>query len=400
VGRTRASRSPSPPPSRGGMVCTYIERNLVHSQGDFYGQPFRLTPEQKRFIWNAYELRPDGRRRYRRVLRGRPKGDGKTELAAAIGCVELGLAGQHGFPKAPEIPVAAASFEQADLLFGAAKAMISEGPLAPFFECFDTEILRTDGPGRMFRVAAQAGTNDGLRPTFFLADELHEWTGGKERVHLVIENGLAKRRDAWSLGISTAGSDKETLLGRLYDHGKRIEAGEIEDDGFLFDWLEAAEGFDLETEDGLLAAVLSCNPHAERFGMLEGILRRYGEVPRFEFERYNLNRWTEADDSWVSPSDWDGCAGTVALEPDQEVWLGVDIGGQKDSSAVVVVGWVDNVLHVEQWIGEPDEKHTVSTHEARARIVHAADGTPSGRWRSTGQCSARVRRSSRTEVWR
>jgi len=225
MGQTRGSRPSNPPPSRGGLVCSYIEQNLVHSSGDFYGRPFRLTPEQRQFIWRAYELRPDGRRRYRRVLRGRPKGAGKTELAAAIGCVELALAGQHGFPDAPEIPVAAASFDQADLLFGAAKAMIAEGPLAPFFECFDTEILRVDGPGRMFRVAAQAGTNDGLRPTFFLADALHEWTGGKERVHLVIENGLAKRRDAWSLGISTAGSDKDTLLGHLYDHGRRIEAG-------------------------------------------------------------------------------------------------------------------------------------------------------------------------------
>ena len=53
--------------------------------------------------------------------------------------------------------------------------------------------------GRMYRVAAIAGTNDGGLPTFFVADELHEWVGRKERVHVVIANGLAKRKDAWSL---------------------------------------------------------------------------------------------------------------------------------------------------------------------------------------------------------
>lgn len=88
---------------------------------------------------------------------------------------------------------------------------------------------------------------------------------------------------------------------------------------------------------------------------------------------YHLNRWTEADDSWVSPSDWDACAATVDLKDGQDVFLRVDIGGQKDSSAVVVAGWVGDVLHVRSWIGEPDDKRTVSTHEARARIVEAAD---------------------------
>ena len=33
--------------------------------------------------------------------------------------------------------------------------------------------------GTMFRVAAEAGTNDGGLPTAFLADEIHEWVGRK-----------------------------------------------------------------------------------------------------------------------------------------------------------------------------------------------------------------------------
>src|SRR5215210_6938849 len=165
----------------GRRVCKWVERFLVHGEGDHYGTPFILTDDQARFVFCCYERRADGRRRYRRVLRGRPKGSGKTALAAAIALAELG--GPVG-PTSPVIPVAAASFEQADLVFGTARAMVSEGPLEPFFELYDTEILRRDGPGRMYRVAAAAGTNDGARPTFLVADEVHEWTGNKERVHL------------------------------------------------------------------------------------------------------------------------------------------------------------------------------------------------------------------------
>lgn len=338
--RTRGSGSSGGTlrPSRGAFVCWFIERWLVHGEGDFYGRPFRLTPEQKRFVYRCYELRPDGSRQFRRVLRGRPKGDGKTELAAAIGCVELAAAGQRGFPGSPLIPVGAASFEQADLLFGAARTMISEGPLASFFEVFDTEILRRDGPGRMYRVAAAAGTNDGTRPTFLLADELHEWTGNKERVHLVLANGLAKRAEGWELAISTAGSDKDTLLGRLYDYGRQVQSGEVDDDTFLFDWLEAPDGFDLDDPEGLEAAVRSCNPHADRFWPIEGVLRRYREIPRFEFERYHLNRWTAAGESWLPPGAWDRCAEKgMEIPAGADVVLGVDIGLKHDRSAVVAL---------------------------------------------------------------
>jgi len=339
---TRASKLSRAPdglaPSRGAFVCRWIERNLVHGEGDFFGQPFRLTTLQKAFIYRCYELRADGSRRYRRVLKGLPKGAGKTELAAAIGCVELGAAGHGGFPVSPSIPVAAASFEQADLLFGAARTMISEGPLASMFETYDTEILRKDGPGRMYRVAAAAGTNDGQRPTFFLADEIHEWTGNKERVHLVIANGLAKRAQGWELNTTTAGHDKDSLCGRLYDYGRRVESGEVDDDSFLMDWVEAPEGFDLSDPAGRRAAVMAASPHVGHLVSAETVLARFHEIPQFEWERYYLNRWTSAQESWLPAGAWDECRDDSARIPDgADVTLGVDIGTKKDSSAVVML---------------------------------------------------------------
>ena len=207
---------------------------------------------QRAFIGRCYELLPDGSRRYDRALLGVGKGNGKSELAAALALVEL--AGPVVFsgwadpdakvlePRlpdvrlAPDIPIAAASYNQADTLFSAASTMVTEGPLAPMFVCGASEIAFKHGIGKLYRVAAAAGTNDGLRPTFFGADELHEWEGRKERVHTVISNGVAKRAGAWELAISTAGWDVGSLLGQLYEEGK---AGD--DPRFLFEWWEPGD---------------------------------------------------------------------------------------------------------------------------------------------------------------
>ncbi len=104
-------------------------------------------------------------------------------------------------------PVAAASYEQAKLLYSAASAMVKEGPLDDYIEVFEAEMQFKDGTvGTLYRVAAVAGTNDGRRPTFAAFDETHEWTGNKKRVHLIIKGGVYKRTDAWILEITTAGA--------------------------------------------------------------------------------------------------------------------------------------------------------------------------------------------------
>ena len=69
-------------PTLGPLVCQWIEAFLVHAEGDFLGQPFRLTSWEKALTYRAYELEKDGRRAFDRVLLGLPKGNGKTEWAA------------------------------------------------------------------------------------------------------------------------------------------------------------------------------------------------------------------------------------------------------------------------------------------------------------------------------
>lgn len=359
-------------------MAAWIEASVVHGEGDKFGDPFILTSDQRRFLDRLLIHDKAGRLIVRRAVLGRAKGWGKTEFLAAVALSFL--AGPLA-PLAPNIPIAAASFEQADLLFGSARVMVSEGPLAPFLEAYDTEILLKSDHGRMYRVAAAAGTNDGSRPTLFVADELHEWIGNKARVFLVISNSIAKRRDGLVLVISTAGSEESELLRSLYDYGKAVEAGDIEDQAFLLDWAEADES--LNPHDGpevrqLMA--LQGNPHAEEFGTLEHIERRWHEIPEHEWLRYFANRWvTVAGESWLPDGAWQACANytEAALVDGEETWVGVDMALKHDSVAVVAVqrngtGWR---AHHRAWLPDGNtvdvagvEQHLRDLHR-RYRLV-------------------------------
>lgn len=358
-------------PSHGGVVCAWIEENLVHGEGDYLGEPFRLRPDQELLLWRWYEHDPEsGEWRWRRLFLETPKGTGKTELCAAMALAEF--CGPVA-PKSPNVPVAAASFEQADLLFGRAKQMATHenSRIRPYVEAYDTEMLLRGTPGRMFRVAAQAGTNDGGLPTLACFDELHEWTGNRERVHLVIGNSLAKRRNAREINLSTPGDDIDSLAGRLHARGLRVAAGEEPDDGYLFVWQTAGKGLDLDDPADLEQAIREANLHADD-QLVDNLLRRFREIPRHEFERYHLARWSEAPvASWLAdkPGAWDACEGDDSIPDGAEVVVGVDVALYHDSTAVVVA-WPrgDGRTVVQSKVWEPAKSGETDITDVMAHI--------------------------------
>lgn len=313
--------------SPGAVAARWIESFLVHSQGDYHGQPFRVHPFQRDFLEDLYAV-DKGRRRVRRALLGMPKGNGKTELAAAIACLEA--AGPFA-PSSPDVIVVAASMEQAAILFDSAKAMISGGPLRPFFELYDSEIIRKDGSGRIRRIAANYSTADGLRPTAAIFDEVHEFTSPQTaRTHLVVSNGLVKRASGTELNITTAGSGMNTLLGNLFQVGK-----EGNDPTYLFRWYAASDDHDLATEAGLRAALREANPAiAAGFLSEDRLVARFREVPEHEFERYYLNRWVDRPDRALPEAAWQACA-EPARPITGDVVLALDASFRRDATALI-----------------------------------------------------------------
>jgi phage terminase large subunit-like protein len=316
----------------GRKACRFIEANCRHGEGDKFGQPVRLDPFQKGIVLRLLELRDDGTRRYRRAFVEMGKGNGKSPICAWIGAFEL-----VNRPSAV-VPVAAASYEQADLVFGDLRDCVRESPsLSGVLDAYETEVQVKDGPGRAFRIAAIAGTNDGLRPTLVLADELHEWEGNRERVFLVLGNGAAKRENSLQLAVSTPGWDLGSLAGQLHEYGLAVNRGEIDDPEFCFIWFGAQEGaYDLDDPAGLRAAIRAANPAADSFLRVEDVAARFHQIPRHEFCRYHLAQWTTTANAWLPAGAWNACADPSQAIPDgARVVLAFDGSATGDSTAVV-----------------------------------------------------------------
>ncbi len=314
--------------SEGRRVIRFVEDHLRHPEGEFYGAPITLMDWQRDLLVDLYARQHDV------AYIEMPKGQAKTTLGAGIGDYEL-LAGLR--KGSPDIPVAAASYEQANLLYGSARTMLTEGDLAHLVDDQEAQMLVNGAPGRMYRVAAQAGSNDGRRPLVLLKDEFHEWVGPqKERVSLVLDNGLAKRRGTIGIhfttpGVAGSGTPCERLSNAAKDPNRSPR--------MFVRRFSASDHHDLTTDAGLMAAVLEANPAAGPGGWLdpEAICRRFAEVPEGEFRRYHLAQWTASMVAWLPLGAWDERkADDPGLPPEgTEVVLGFDGSYNRDSTALV-----------------------------------------------------------------
>lgn len=348
----------------------WIEDNCICGEGDWYGTLITLRPDQCRFLWRWYEYCPAcGQWHYDEALRGAATGDGKTQFIASIALLEF--AGPPCIAvESPNIPIAAASFEQADLLFSAVATMaggrdqaVREAPLCGQFEVYDTQIKRSDGaPGKIFRVAAVAGTNEGGLPTLFIRDELHEWGDvgdRKARVATVIGKSTKKRRTRRGAGriisLSTAGFDVDhSLLGAIYKQGIRAQRDPATAPRLLFDWREAPDGLDYADPAQREVAVRAASSAADVLWSVRDRVAEWGKpaMPSHEWMRYYANAWVDVgEESWLAehPMAWGRCEGTWESSPRHPFVLAVDMALRRDSVAVV---------RVEQL---PDERYAVTS---------------------------------------
>lgn len=354
-------------PTMGDVAANWIEDNLVLGEGDYYGQLMALRDDQLNFIYRWYEYCPNcGYWHYDRALRLAATGDGKTQFFAAVIVCEF--AGPKGIaPESPNIPVAAASWEQADLLFKAVSVMcggtkdapVPQSPLYGQFNVRDAEITFADGrPGRVFRTAAVAGTNEGGLPSLFACDEVHEWGSlgdTKARRHTVISKSTRKRNIKLNDGsgrtrgpgrvinISTAGFDKHTtMLGAMYMHAKRVIHDPKVDPKFLADIYEAPDGLDYEKPEHREIAVRAASHGADIIWNVRDRVNSWNDptMEHHEWIRYYANKWVDvAEESWMKdhPQAWGRCQGEWIRNNENAFVIAVDMALKHDSVAVLII---------------------------------------------------------------
>lgn len=234
----------------------------------------------------------------------------------------------------------------------------------------DTESFPTSGPGRCYRVASVAGTDEGGNATDLIADELHAWTGKRERVFTVLRAGTRKRRrPGRTVCISTAGvAGSKSLLERKY---KALAANH--DNTTLFVWCTDSGTHDLTTTEGVRAALLEASPNGAMFYDLDQRIKDFFNpgTPRYESERYFLNRWVTADsESWLEdlgPNAFESL-GVEGLEipTDRPVVMGLDLALRHDSIAVASAWKLDDgrpAVTARIWSTTNNERHDLTDVE-------------------------------------
>lgn len=318
-------------------ACEFFERFLVHTKGEFAGQPFELQHWERDLVirplfgWK----RADGTRRYRSVFVAVPRKNGKTTLAAGIG---LYLTFADREPGA-EVYSAASDREQAAIAFEQARSMVEACPELSERALIYRRAIVVPGLGSSYKVlSADARSKHGFNAHGIIFDELHAQPN--RELYDVLHTSTGARRQPVELYITTAGYDRHSICYELYEHAKKVRAGILRDDSFLPVIFEA----DAEDDWTAEATWRKANPN---YGVsikpeyLAAECARAKTTPGYEntFKRLHLNIWTEQSSRWLQMSTWDECAVPVdaAALRGRQCYAGLDLSTTTDISAFVLV---------------------------------------------------------------
>ena len=322
----------------GPAVADFFQRNLRHTKGPAAGDPFVLEPFQQELVDEFYRCDEHGNRLYREALVGVPRGNGKTPLAAGLALRDL-----RTRRDSPDVFCGAASRDQGRILLDFARDFVETGPLTDKIRVQRNVLTCERTRGVLSVISADGALQHGKSISAWYGDELHAFTTPKQReLHIAMRTAL-KRPDSHALSITTAGWNKETLLGEMWDGAMK---GNIEqhDDGFLlvsrdevngslFWWRQVPTEADIEDP----AVIRRANPGSwvDVDSLLKTLHSDSSGIGELEFRRLHCNQWTESRAAWISLERWLAC-GSDGLEipEDANVYMGIDASYSHDTTAV------------------------------------------------------------------
>lgn len=294
-----------------------------------------------------------------------PEGNGKTSLLAGVNLYYA------DFTPTANCLVAAASREQAEILFGQAAGLVFRSPgFDKRFRVFDgyRKIVSYRSHGKVQVKAADERTGDGAIPDLATIDEPHR---ARDLSLWRTWRGKLDKRGGQILGISTAGepgSEFEQAREAMHAaadtttrNGRHTRSASP--DALIHDWRLNANDDPDDMEIVKMANPLSTIT-------VEKLARKHRSptMTPSHWGRFVCNVPSDGESSWIQPEEWDACLGEVDLSG-SNCFLGVDIGRKKDSCAVVAAGMVGDKLHLRARIRVPTAATPVAVADARADIL-------------------------------
>lgn len=337
------------------------------------GDPLDLRPWQQELVKRVYARDADGGLRFRTALIGMPRKNGKSALSsAAFGLYSLIAEGIEG----GEVYSVAAEKEQARIVFGEAKRMVETSELSELCTLYRDAIF-VKSTNSVYRVvSAESYSKEGLNPTRIIFDEAH---AHKDRTLFdVFSLAMGNRGKLGQLiAITTAGqktdmTGQDSIAYNLYQYGKRVSTGEVDDPTFFMAWWEADPEADHRLETTWRAANPGFDDLVARDDFASAVLR----TPEPEFRTKRLNQWVSSMNAWLPTGKWEQLGTEIELDPEQPVIVGFDGSFNGDCTALTycTIPADDSVPHIgliRVWEKQPEDTDDwrVSTQEVEDEII-------------------------------
>jgi phage terminase large subunit-like protein len=289
------------------------------------GKPFELMEWQwidvfsRLFGWYRWDDEVEQPvRRFNRAYIEVPKKNGKSPMAAAVGCYFLAADGERG----GKVCSAASAKEQASIVHGHAINMVAASK-ALDERCKinrSTGVITFESPVEFKRagvdrpaannvyvsISSEASTQEGRNLNCALADELHVWHGRK--LYDALRYAFEARLSPLFFMITTAGDDEQSVCFEQRTYAEDVNSGHIDDIGYL-GYVRAA---DKEDDPGDPKTWHKANPSLGTIITETRFREMYEEANKSPaalaaFKRYRLDIWGTVTDPLIDSDAWDAC---------------------------------------------------------------------------------------------
>lgn len=322
-------------------ACEFFPDLLRHHIGEFAGQPFVLMEYQVKLLTRplfGWKQASDGYRRFRKLFGFIPKGGGKSPWAAGTGVYLARCDGEA----AAEVYALANDRNQARTVHTNAKYMVEDSPLlSDGVEILKDSIYWVASRSAYMVLSSDASSAHGKRPHGLIFDELHGYSGDRDReLFEALKKSLIKRRQPVLVMISHSGTDDEGVCHEEYEYAKGVLGGLIPDRTHLPVIFEAQKGDDW-TSPAVHARVNPGYGITVKADAVETECLEATSDPRKQndFKRYHLNVWVNQATAWIPIEWWDACEGPMddAELATLECAAGLDLAQKWDLACFAVV---------------------------------------------------------------
>ena len=314
----------------------FFEKYLVHSKGEWSGQPFILDGWQMFILWNIFGWKniKDGSRRFKTVYLEVARKNGKSTFLAGIGLYCFIADNEPG----AECYSAAVKRDQALIIHKEATRMVKMSPeLSSRIQSFRNNLSIEKTFSKFEPLGRDSDSSDGLNVHCAIVDELH---AHKTRdMWDVLETATGARRQPLQVAITTAGFDRQSICWEQHEYLEKILNRVVDDETYFGMIYTIDEGDDWKDESNWHKA----NPGIGVSVKLDDLQRKAKKAKEItsavnNFLRKHLDVWVQQSTRWIDIEIWN--QNFTHLIDEKQYYGKKCFGGLDLSSVSDLTAWV------------------------------------------------------------